>query len=125
MRRERGFSLLEVTISLLLLTIGIIGFLHLMGIGLQSSKQAGHITEASFFCQKKMAEFEADRNLLVVTESPISGNFTGTPFSYRYEIKSNLSGLPSSLYFIKVEVLDLDDDTNIVTALSTYLYKPS
>ena len=111
---KNGFTLLEVTISLLLLTIGIVGFIHLMGVGLQSSKRAGDITEASFLCQKEMANFQANRSLLEIK----TGNFTGG----RYEIKaSGMSGM-TNLYFVKVEALD--DDNNVLTSLSTYLYKP-
>ena len=115
MKDKRGFTLLEVTISLLLLTIGIVGFIHLMGVGLQSSKRAGDITEASFLCQKEMANFQANRSLLEVS----SGTFAGG----QYEIKANLTGMPANLYFVKVEVLD--EDNNVLTSLSTYLYKPA
>ena len=116
MKGKRGFTLLEVTISLLLLTIGIIGFIHLMGVGLQSSKRAGDITEASFLCQKEMANIQANRNLLVVGEPvPFSGG--------QYEIKdSGITGMTNLLYFVKVEALD--DDNNVITSLSTYLYRP-
>ena len=113
---KTGFTLLEVTISLLLLTIGIVGFIHLMGVGLQSSKRAGDITEASFLCQKEMANFQANRNFLVVGNGPLTGGG-------RYEIKdSGISGI-TNLYFVKIEVLD--DDNNVLTSLSTYLYKPA
>ena len=113
MKGKKGFTLLEVIISLLLLTVGIIGFLCLVGVGLQSSKRAGDITEASFLAREEMVKFQANRSLLTVG----SGTFTGG----QYEIKA--SGLNDNLYFVKVEALD--GQNNVITSLSTYLYKPS
>jgi prepilin-type N-terminal cleavage/methylation domain-containing protein len=55
-RHEKGFSLLEITIALVLLTVGLTTVLHLFPAGLRAGKRASYSNEAAFTAQEQLAE---------------------------------------------------------------------
>lgn len=49
--KRAGFTLIEITIALLVLAIGLLGLLALFPVGFDSSRRSGEITEAALLAQ--------------------------------------------------------------------------
>ncbi len=61
--RERGFTLLEVMVALVLLAFGILAFMQVMPVALKASKRAEETTIATLLAQQKLEEWRAiDKN---------------------------------------------------------------
>jgi len=54
MKNEKGFSLLEVIIALLIMAIGLLGVGAIMASAIQTNAQASHLTEAYQIAQAEM-----------------------------------------------------------------------
>lgn len=60
MKRNKGFTLLEVVIALAILAIGLVGVLSLFPVGFQASRKASALTEATIQAQKQMETFKLE-----------------------------------------------------------------
>jgi type IV pilus assembly protein PilV len=73
-RSERGFTIIEVLIALLVLMVGMAGLLSLQLTSMKATGFSRHATEASILCEDKMedlrtiplnsARFETDRDMV-------------------------------------------------------------
>jgi type IV pilus assembly protein PilV len=59
--RSRGFSLIEVLVSLVILSISLLALAGLMTTTTKNNAFGGHLTEAATFAQDKLEEFRAMR----------------------------------------------------------------
>ena len=57
-RSVTGFTLIEITIALLVMAIGLVGLLALFPLGFDASKKATDITEVTILAQQKMEEIK-------------------------------------------------------------------
>jgi len=55
-RNTKGFSLLEITIALVLMVVGLVSVLHLFPAGLRAGKRAGLINEATICANERMED---------------------------------------------------------------------
>ena len=62
MNRMRGFSLLEVLVSVAILMAGILSIVHFFPMGLQARARAGDISRASLLAQRKAEEIRRDND---------------------------------------------------------------
>jgi type II secretory pathway pseudopilin PulG len=104
MKKEKGFSLLEVELALMI-TIVIIGvFLSSLILGTTTTNMAKGITEASFLAKTKMEEAEARFGDPFFS---LKGNFSPPNQGYRFRItekKMRRTGLSDPVYLILVKV---------------------
>ncbi len=59
--KSKGFTLIEMLISLVILAISLLALAGLMSITAKNNSFGGHITEAATFAQDKLEEFRALR----------------------------------------------------------------
>ncbi len=59
--KSKGFTLIEMLISLVILAISLLALAGLMSITTKNNSFGGHITEAATFAQDKLEEFRALR----------------------------------------------------------------
>lgn len=59
--KSKGFSLIEVLISLVILSIALLGLAGLMVTATKNNSFGGHMTEATTFAQDKLEELRAVR----------------------------------------------------------------
>jgi len=59
--KSKGFTLIEMLISLVILAISLLALAGLMSITTRNNSFGGHITEAATFAQDKLEEFRALR----------------------------------------------------------------
>ena len=57
--RSKGFTIIEILIALVILSVSLLALAGLMGTTSQRSAQGGHLTEAVTFAQDKLEEFRA------------------------------------------------------------------
>ena len=56
MKRDKGFSLLEILIALVILIIGVVSVINLFPVGLHASRRAADFSSIAMLAQAKMAE---------------------------------------------------------------------
>ena len=110
MKRQRGFTLIEILVSLAILGVGLTVILELFSGGLRSAKISEEYTRAMWYGKDKMEEMLATRDL---SEGVTEGNFDDR-FSWTSKVKkANPSlgqdemaevNLPIDLYQIIVKV---------------------
>lgn len=84
---------MEITISLVVLTAGVVGILVLFPVAFDASKRSSDITEAGFYLQSKMEDVRRDGySSLPVSGSSDSGTFSGTDYSWTLESDDVISG---------------------------------
>jgi prepilin-type N-terminal cleavage/methylation domain-containing protein len=71
---KRGFTLIEIIISLAILAIGIVGILSLFPVGFDSARRSIDIAQATLLAQQKLAEIRKDG-------FPATGATGPTPFT--------------------------------------------
>lgn len=126
---KKGFTLIEITISLLILAIGLVGILALFPVGFDASGRAANITEATFLAQELME----DAKRVGYAVSATTGTFTPPHANYDYDTfvyNEATMGLVASLGLHEVVVrvywphrADADRTKQRNVELSTYLAK--
>ncbi len=114
MRNEKGFSLLEVMIGLLILAVGLLAVAGLVTMTIKTNAYGNHLTEASTFAQAKMEEFRS-AHPAVGDGSDIVKGMTGVRFTRRWSVKAN-----GEMKIITVMV-EWIDKTNHSIELSTII----
>ena len=85
MRHEKGFSLLEVMIGLLILAVGLLAVAGLTTMTIKTNAYGNRLTEASTFAQAKMEEFRSTHPA-VGSGSDTVDSVTGARFTRRWSI---------------------------------------
>jgi general secretion pathway protein I len=75
-RSERGFTLIEVLVSLLILSISVVAVLQLFGAGLRLARASGDHIDAVMLAESRLAE--------IAGESLTEGVTEGTEGAYRW-----------------------------------------
>jgi type IV pilus assembly protein PilV len=57
--RSKGFTIIEILIALVILSVSLLALAGMMGTTTQRSAYGGHLTEAVTFAQDKLEEFRA------------------------------------------------------------------
>lgn len=87
---KSAFTLIEITVALVILIVGIIGILTLFPIGFDAVGRARHVMTATFFAQEKMEELKRDGYDIALSKNGESGDIGD---NYEYEIVA-LDGIP-------------------------------
>lgn len=126
----KAFTLIEITISLLILAIGLVGILTLFPVGFDASGRASSITEATFLAQELIEDAKrVGYGHLAV--STTAGTFTAPHANYDYDMfvyDEAAIGVAASLGLHEVVVRvywphrdDADRTQQRSVELSTYL----
>ena len=74
---QRGFSLLEVLVSIIILSFGLLGMVGLQAAAIQANREAKTQSSAGSFARELAEMMRRNRNIGVLTSSnPYLGNFT-------------------------------------------------
>ena len=119
---KSAFTLIEVTIALLILAVGLVGILTLFPVGFDASGRAANLTEATFLAQEKIEELKRDGYDAALGKNGVNGEFTNYPH-YEYGIAVDEITL-DSLCKITVNVYWPNDAaTQRNVELTTYMAK--
>ncbi len=89
-KKTKGFSLIEVLIALVILSISLLALAGLMATTTRNNSYGGHLTEAVTFAQERLEQFRVT-SYASVTSSAAPVTQTGVP-----------SGIPYSLNWVVV-----------------------
>lgn len=102
-RGSKGFSLLEIVIALVLLTVGLVGVLYLFPVGLRASGRAGLMSKAAFFAQRKLEDIKREGYDFHSTPGLRSGVFSDDKFSWEEKVENPLvEGEPPEVALRKI-----------------------
>jgi prepilin-type N-terminal cleavage/methylation domain-containing protein len=118
--RNRAFSLLELVISMAILSIALLGLIQMFPVGLKASKHAGDHTIMTFLGQQKMSDIEQEKP----TGSTESNAFFPSPyesFSWRRAVSSDYNNI-NNLYHATLAIYSNDrGDTRIEEFITLYV----
>ncbi len=121
MRRDKGFTILEILVSLVILLIGILALARLFPVSLRANKQGQDIIRATFLAQQKIEELRRDNddltNPLIDTirdlTTPQPAINRAIPFPQDPDFKYTFCGM-SQIYTSGVDhPNNPDDDPNV------------
>lgn len=124
-RNQRGLTLLEVLISMVVLAFGILGLAPLLKISMDANSTGNEYSQASRLAMDVIHGYEADTIAIVIpvsaSESNVLGKYTRTTSIIDKTIDATL---PNGLNLIQVTVAwnDLTGNTQSISQ-STYLQK--
>ncbi len=114
MKSSRGFSLIEVLISLVVLSVGLLSVGQLMLTSVTTTAYGNHYTQATALAQAKMEEFRASRPVAGAGSDQVMG-VNGTRYTRTWSIVAN-----GEIRFITV-IVGWIEKTNHSIQLSTIL----
>ena len=114
MKSSMGFSLIEVLISLVVLSVGLLGVGQLMVTSVTTTAYGNHFTQATALAQAKMEEFRASRPVAGTGSDQVMG-VNGTRYMRTWSIVAN-----GEMRFITVAV-DWIEKTSHSIQLSTII----
>lgn len=105
MRNDKGITLLEVMISMLVLAVGVLGLAPLMGVAIYNNTYANDITTANALAQKEVESLlgMADYGVLPLINNSVSTDSTYS-FVNRVDDNSTDATVPNGLYRISVDI---------------------
>ncbi len=72
-RRHSGFTLLEVLVSIAILSLGMLGVAALQGVGLRASSSAAYRSQAAWLATQMIEDARARRALVVAVDNTVVG----------------------------------------------------
>ena len=122
----RSFSLLELVISMAILSIALLGLIQMFPVGLRASKHAGDHTMMTFLGQQKMSDIEQSKP--DESESTTSNTFFSVPgadpdyFSFSWIQTITQDSTLSNLYHASILIYCNDrGDTRIEEFVTSYV----
>ena len=93
-KKQKGFSLLEVLIALVILSIALLGLAGLMVTTTKSNSYGNHMTEAATFGQDKLEELRITKRDLIVSGNDVVQGATGVPYRRSWTISTLPNPIP-------------------------------
>ena len=123
----RAFSLLELVISMAILSIALLGLIQMFPVGLRASKHAGDHTMMTFFGQQKMSDIEQEKPKISTDSNEFFSNPGDEPdyssFSWRYAVSPDYNNI-TNLYHATLAIYCNDrGDTRIEEFVTLYYVK--
>ncbi len=128
---KSGFTLIEITVALLILAVGLVGILTLFPVGFDAAGRAANITKATFLAQKLIEDLKREGYGTTVqsalTETIYEVDLDAPYSNYEYEISADDSmfgSLAASICEVTVTVYwPAGADNQRSVELKTYIAK--
>jgi prepilin-type N-terminal cleavage/methylation domain-containing protein len=119
--RSRGFSLIEVLIALVILSICLLGMAGLMATTTKNNSYGGHLTEAATFAQDKLEQLRAAPFGLItlnatITDKPVGS--TGIAYTRSWVAVPNIAPPGNTLDTITITVSWTDKTPHSISIVS-------
>jgi len=104
-RCQKGVTMLEVMVSILILTIGVLGLAPLIGIAVHNNSYANELTIANNLAQKELESLMAQQTYgalpFLQTKDSVSGTFQ---VNRRVDDNTVLASVPPGVYKLSVNI---------------------
>ena len=120
MKNKKGFTLIEIMISLVILGVSLVVLLGLRNRDIAISSEANHIVVATLLAKERIALFSLDKNKEVVEPK---GDFAEPYTDYHWEMALNESGFPK-IKALSVHVIWNEQDRKEKVMVTTYIAGP-
>ncbi|MGH8004062.1 MAG: type IV pilus modification PilV family protein [Limisphaerales bacterium] len=122
-KNDKGFTLIEVMISMVILAIGILGLAPLMVLSIYSNTYSQDLTRATSVAQDRIEQLKNAGNFAVMpyteTDPDIDGTYDRTIL---VDDASTDGTVPAGVYRIKVTI-SWTDDKGMARSVDYYTYK--
>ena len=89
-RNIEAFTLIEILITIVILSIGIVGILHAFETSMNSLTQTREVLFNTILCRDKLTEIRSDIVIGKAPDGTSAGAFDGTFKNYRWSTESSL-----------------------------------
>jgi type IV pilus assembly protein PilV len=123
-KNEKGFTLIEVMISMVILAIGILGLAPLMVLSIYSNTYSQDLTQATAVAQDRIEQLKNQGNFLVMPYTETTPNVNGSPYNRSIVVDNTSTDgtVPAGVYRIKVTI-SWTDDKGMARSVDYYTYK--
>ena len=90
MKSQKGFSLLEIIISMLILAVGLLGVAGMMTAGIRANADAAHLTEAYQIGQEEMERLKTVPWSSIVGTGSATRELRGITFTSTWRVVSTV-----------------------------------
>ena len=88
-RKSEGFSLIEVLIALIILSVSLLALAGLMATTTKNNSSGSHMTEAATFAQDRLEELRTTPWTMITTGSDTRQGATGIVYTRSWEVVPN------------------------------------
>jgi type IV pilus assembly protein PilV len=122
-KNEKGFTLIEVMISMVILAIGILGLAPLMVLSIYSNTYSQDLTQATAVAQDRIEQLKNAPNFAVIPYTDSTLNIYGTYKRVIVVDDASTDGtVPAGVYRIKATI-SWTDDKGMARSVDYYTYK--
>ncbi len=122
-RNDKGFTLIEVMISMVILAIGILGLAPLMVLSIYSNTYSQDLTRATAVAQDRIEQLKNQGNFGVMPYTEATNDIDGTyDRAILVDDTSTDGTVPAGVYRIKVTI-SWTDDKGMARSVDYYTYK--
>jgi len=119
--RSKGFTLIEILVALVILSICLLGMAGLMTTTTKNNSYGGHLTEASTFAQDKLEQLRATPFGMIplnatVTDKPLGS--TGITYNRSWVAVPNIAPPANTLNVITITVSWIDKIPHSISIVS-------
>ena len=122
-KNDKGFTLIEVMISMVILAVGVLGLAPLMVLSIYSNTYSQDLTRATAVAQDRIEQLKNQGNFggmpYTETTNGIDGTYNRT---IRVDDTSTDGTVPAGVYRIKVTI-SWTDDKRMARSVDYYTYK--
>jgi len=88
-RKSEGFSLIEVLIAIIILSVSLLALAGLMATTTKNNSSGSHMTEAATFAQDRLEELRTTPWTMITTGSDTRQGATGIVYTRSWEVVPN------------------------------------
>jgi type IV pilus assembly protein PilV len=122
-KNEKGFTLIEVMISMVILAIGILGLAPLMVLSIYSNTYSQDLTRATAVAQDRIEQLKNQGNFGALPYTETTNDIDGTyDRSILVDDASTDGTVPAGVYRIKVTIA-WTDEKGMARSVDYYTYK--
>ena len=122
-KNDKGFTLIEVMISMVILAVGVLGLAPLMVLSIYSNTYSQDLTRATAVAQDRIEQIKNTGNFLVMPYADTTNGIDGTyDRVLRVDDTSTDGSVPAGVYRIKV-TMSWTDKKGMARSVDYYTYK--
>jgi type IV pilus assembly protein PilV len=122
-KNQKGFTLVEVMISMVILAVGVLGLAPLMVLSIYSNTYSQDLTRATAVAQDRIEQLKNQGNFAVMPFTETTPDIDGTyDRTVRVDNSATDAAVPAGVYRIKVTI-SWTDKKNMNRSVDYYTYK--